>query len=155
IGGTSNDPSAIFQVDSTTQGFLPPRMTEAQKNAIVSPAEGLVIFNTDSGVLESYNGSTWTSNSDTSIYPTHGGIVEDRTVSRSNGGSVDIVAAGSSVDSFSRLNTEEDVIRMISSLNADSSSSAISNTAMTLTDTISARDLQYAADYSANFVNRS
>jgi hypothetical protein len=39
--------SARLQADSTTKGFLPPRMTTAQKNAIGSPAEGLVVYDTD------------------------------------------------------------------------------------------------------------
>ena len=38
--------SAQLQVDSTTAGFLPPRMTTAQKNAIVTPAAGLVVYDT-------------------------------------------------------------------------------------------------------------
>jgi hypothetical protein len=36
--------SAILQADSTTAGFLPPRMTTTQKNAISSPAAGLVVY---------------------------------------------------------------------------------------------------------------
>jgi hypothetical protein len=36
--------SAHLQVDSTTKGFLPPRMTTTQKNAISSPAAGLVVY---------------------------------------------------------------------------------------------------------------
>lgn len=47
VGSTTTDPSAIFQIDSTTLGFLPPRMTEAQLNAISSPAIGLMIYQTD------------------------------------------------------------------------------------------------------------
>jgi hypothetical protein len=38
--------SAIFNVSSTTKGFLPPRMTTTQKNAISSPAAGLVVYDT-------------------------------------------------------------------------------------------------------------
>jgi len=38
--------SAVLQADSTTKGFLPPRMTSTQKNAIVSPAAGLIIYDT-------------------------------------------------------------------------------------------------------------
>jgi len=43
--------SAILQADSTTQGFLPPRMTTTQRDAISSPAAGLVIYNTTTNKL--------------------------------------------------------------------------------------------------------
>jgi hypothetical protein len=46
IGATSVNASAITQIDSTTKGFLPPRMTTTQKNAISSPAAGLVVYDT-------------------------------------------------------------------------------------------------------------
>jgi hypothetical protein len=39
-------PSAILAIDSTTQGFLPPRMTTTQKNAIATPAAGLMVYDT-------------------------------------------------------------------------------------------------------------
>lgn len=45
--GGSPHPSAILDVQSTTQGFLPPRMTSAQRDAIANPEEGLHIYNTD------------------------------------------------------------------------------------------------------------
>jgi hypothetical protein len=51
--------SAIFQLNSTTQGFLPPRMTTAQVNAIVTPAEGLVVFNTTISHLCVYQAGVW------------------------------------------------------------------------------------------------
>ena len=35
-------------MNSTTQGFLPPRMTSAQRTAIASPAIGLIVYQTDS-----------------------------------------------------------------------------------------------------------
>lgn len=41
------DPSAMLDVMSTTMGILVPRMTESQRNAIASPATGLLIFCTD------------------------------------------------------------------------------------------------------------
>ncbi len=44
FGATSANASAVLQADSTNRGFLPPRMTTTQKNAIASPAAGLVIF---------------------------------------------------------------------------------------------------------------
>jgi hypothetical protein len=60
INTTSVNSSAILQADSTTKGFLPPRMTAAQKTAIVSPAEGLMIYQTDGTKgLYLYDGSVW------------------------------------------------------------------------------------------------
>jgi hypothetical protein len=52
-------PSAILQAASTTRGFLPPRMTTAQINAISSPAEGLIAFNTTISHLCVYQGGAW------------------------------------------------------------------------------------------------
>ena len=46
INTTSVNASAILQSDSTTKGFLPPRMTTTQKNAIATPAAGLVVYDT-------------------------------------------------------------------------------------------------------------
>lgn len=47
IGTTSPNASSKVDVTSTTQGFLPPRMTTTQKNAIASPTAGLMVFDTD------------------------------------------------------------------------------------------------------------
>ncbi len=49
---------AIIQADSTTKGFLPPRMTTTQKNAITAVA-GLVVYDSTTNKLQCYNGSTW------------------------------------------------------------------------------------------------
>ena len=59
IGTTSPDAAAKVQIDSTAQGFLPPRMTTTQRDAISSPPAGLVIYNTTTSVLNFYNGSAW------------------------------------------------------------------------------------------------
>lgn len=48
IGTSTPDSSAILEVKSSNTGFLPPRMTSVQKNSIRRPAEGLVIYQTDS-----------------------------------------------------------------------------------------------------------
>lgn len=61
--GSTPDNSAMLDLKSTEKGFLPPRMTTAQRNAIESPAEGLVIYNTDNKEIELFNGIIWTSNS--------------------------------------------------------------------------------------------
>ena len=58
--GSSPDSSAILDVKSTTQGVLIPRLTSNQKKAIVNPAEGLLIYQTNSTKgLNYYNGSAW------------------------------------------------------------------------------------------------
>ena len=44
--GTPSAASSVMEVTSTTQGFLPPRMTTTQKNAISSPAAGLMVYDT-------------------------------------------------------------------------------------------------------------
>ncbi|MDN3676442.1 fibrobacter succinogenes major paralogous domain-containing protein [Flavobacterium paronense] len=59
IGTTTPDASSILDVKSTAAGFLPPRMTTAQRNAIVSPAIGLTIYNTSINCVEWWNGSLW------------------------------------------------------------------------------------------------
>jgi hypothetical protein len=51
--------SAMLEIQSTTKGFLPPRMTTTQKNAIATPAAGLVVYDTTTNKLCCYNGSTW------------------------------------------------------------------------------------------------
>jgi uncharacterized protein (TIGR02145 family) len=59
--GSQPDNSAMLEVKSTDKGFLPPRMTTAQRNAINSgaPVEGLIIYNTDVNCLQWWNGSAW------------------------------------------------------------------------------------------------
>ena len=56
---TSVNASAILQADSTTQGFLPPRMTDAQVRAIASPAVGLMAYNTDLDCPVFYSSAGW------------------------------------------------------------------------------------------------
>ena len=56
---TTLDASAKLQVDSTTQGFLPPRMTDAERDAIATPAAGLMIYDTTNNQMNYWNGSTW------------------------------------------------------------------------------------------------
>jgi uncharacterized protein (TIGR02145 family) len=51
--------SAVLELESTTKGFLPPRMTTTQRNAIASPTAGLVIYNTTTQCLEYSNGISW------------------------------------------------------------------------------------------------
>ncbi|HEX8517546.1 MAG TPA: hypothetical protein VF868_15220 [Bacteroidia bacterium] len=59
VGGGISSASAALSVESTTQGFLLPRMTDTQRNAIASPVAGLMIFNTSDGKPSVYDGTTW------------------------------------------------------------------------------------------------
>lgn len=61
IGVLINNASAKVQIDSTTQGFLPPRMTNAQRTAIAKPAVGLMVYCTDAVEgLYIYKSTGWT-----------------------------------------------------------------------------------------------
>ena len=57
IGTTLPDESSVLDVTSTTQGMLTPRMTTAQRSAIVSPANGLIVYDTDLKSFFNYNTS--------------------------------------------------------------------------------------------------
>jgi hypothetical protein len=60
IGNNNPNISSKLDIQSTTQGVLLPRMTQAQKNSISNPAIGLLIFQTDNAVgFYFYNGTTW------------------------------------------------------------------------------------------------
>jgi hypothetical protein len=79
IGTSSPNSSSIVEMASTTQGFLPPRLTSAQRDAISSPAAGLVIYNTTTNCLNFYAGNAW--------FETCGAVVPTAVVSSLNCGS--------------------------------------------------------------------
>ncbi len=60
IGTANPDPSSLLELNSTNAGFLPPRMTTAQRLAIPSPAVGLLVFDTNQNCLFYFTG-TWVS----------------------------------------------------------------------------------------------
>jgi hypothetical protein len=59
IGTDTPDSTSILTLSSTTQGFLLPRMTTAQMEAISSPTEGLMVYNTTQNAVYYHNGTTW------------------------------------------------------------------------------------------------
>ena len=62
INTTTPNASAALDVTSTTQGLLVPRMTLTQRNAIATPATGLLIYQTDNTPgFYSYSGTAWAS----------------------------------------------------------------------------------------------
>jgi hypothetical protein len=79
--------SAMLDVQSTTMGLLPPRMTYAQRNAIANPAEGLVVICTNcktngTGCISIYLGGQWLNmagNCDLPAAPAEGSPVQSNT----------------------------------------------------------------------------
>jgi len=58
--GTANpDNSAILELDSDSQGFLTPRMTRSERDNILTPANGLTIYNSTDSTLDIFNGECW------------------------------------------------------------------------------------------------
>lgn len=76
IGAGTEDGSALLQLDSTTTGLLPPRMTTAQRDVVGSPASGLSVYNTTTNDFEFYNGTSWTGTSlgNNGIYTSSGSL---------------------------------------------------------------------------------
>jgi hypothetical protein len=63
VGTSTPAASAKLEISSTTQGFLPPRMSSSQRNAISSPVAGLMIWCNNCGTngeIQVYNGTSWT-----------------------------------------------------------------------------------------------
>lgn len=59
VGTTNPESSAALDVSSTTKGLLLPRMTTVEMNAIVSPANGLHVYDTTTKQVKYFNGSIW------------------------------------------------------------------------------------------------
>lgn len=61
VNNTTPSTSAMLDVASTTKGFLAPRMTTTEKNAIASPATGLQVYDTTLNAVSVYDGVAWVS----------------------------------------------------------------------------------------------
>ena len=61
IGTSTPATTAALDISSATKGFLPPRMDSIARNAIVSPATGLTIYNTTMKTIDYWNGTVWVS----------------------------------------------------------------------------------------------
>ncbi len=58
-GNPTPNAHAALEVVSTTKGFLPPRMTTTQRDAVATPPEGLMIMNTSTHALNVFDGTDW------------------------------------------------------------------------------------------------
>ena len=59
IGTTSPAASSILDIQSTTMGVLIPRMTITQRDNILTPAQGLQIYNTTNNTSDIYSNGVW------------------------------------------------------------------------------------------------
>lgn len=59
IGTSTPDASAALEISSTNKGFLTARMTNAERDAIVTPAAGLEIYSTDDNSFYYFDGTVW------------------------------------------------------------------------------------------------
>ena len=108
IGTTTPNASAALDVTSTTQGFLPPRMTKVQLEAIASPVEGLMVYCTDCVpktlyVFDAFNFVSTSNNtpsglSSTDVYSTTGKTWMDR-----NLGATQVATSSTDADSYGDL----------------------------------------------------
>lgn len=92
VGSGSPHASAIMTLNSTTQGFLPPRMSTVNRDAIASPATGLIIWNTTLARLEYYNGAQWAAFGETGGAMTE--IIPSTTLSANTGVSITNIPQG-------------------------------------------------------------
>jgi hypothetical protein len=60
IGTATPAASAQLEVTSTTKGFLPPRLTTAERDAISAPAAGLILYNSTTNKLQVRTNTAWT-----------------------------------------------------------------------------------------------
>lgn len=61
VGSSSINASSVNESVSTDKGFLTPRMTTGQRDAIPTPATGLLIYNTSTSLFNFYDGTVWRS----------------------------------------------------------------------------------------------
>jgi hypothetical protein len=159
--------SAILDIKSVTKGLLIPRMTTTQRNAISSPATGLMVYDTSLGFIYVYKGGAWHQNADADSTQTLTG----KTLSGSSntfsnigysslvltGGIVNADISSSAAIAYSKLNLTGAVLNADlagsiadSKLSTISTAGKVSNSATTATNANTASAI-VARDGSGNF----
>jgi hypothetical protein len=124
IGTTAPHTSALLEVASTTKGMLAPRMTQAQRNAILSPATGLLIYQTNANPgFYYYTGIGWSTLKSNSVRGLNSNLFIGNAAGASNTTGTGNIALGNMT-----LNLNTDRIENIAI--GDSASYAIGNNAI-------------------------
>jgi hypothetical protein len=114
--------SAVLELESTSKGFILPRMTAAQMGAIATPANGLMVYNTDQQCAFIYRGSTWVSLCDSatngltktgSVISLGGALTGATTITTTGANTLALAGlqGGASTDSIMTLDAATGVIR--------------------------------------------
>ncbi|SHK07573.1 hypothetical protein [Chryseobacterium polytrichastri] len=100
IGTTTPNVNAILELNATNRGFLPPRLTTVQRNAIpaASKPAGLMVYNTNTNCMEFWNSSSWVSTCAVTA-PVAGAITAVTCASATNNGTLSKGVAVSGVTS--------------------------------------------------------
>jgi len=160
---TSVQASAILQADSITKGFLPPRMTTTQRDAISSPAAGLVVYDNTTNAVAYRDATNWgyLSGASQSISGA-GGTVN---IPFSSGNIVNLTLTASTTLTFSSASLGVYILKVIQggsgsyTLTYPASVKWSGGTAPTLTTTVSKTDIitlfydgtTYFGTYSLNY----
>ncbi len=131
LGSSSINAASILQADSTTQGFLPPRMTTTQKNAISTPPTGLTLYDTTLNAPAFYNGSAWST-----IANSAGVILNQNTLQSGATAYPDFLYVGSSATFSGQLSFSSSTVGLVGAVNGNLPGSA--NIGYTLTSTATA-----------------
>jgi len=99
--GSGPDASAMLDVRSTNKGFLPPRMTDSERDAISNPAAGLIIFNTSALTWQGWNSVAWINFDGSPCIPAAPGAISGNTTFTPNAtGEVYSIAAVANATSY-------------------------------------------------------
>ncbi|MGR3853780.1 beta strand repeat-containing protein [Chryseobacterium indologenes] len=100
IGTVAPNANAILELNATNKGFLPPRLTTVQRNAIpaASKPAGLMVYNTTTNCMDFWNSSEWVSTC-AATPPSAGSITGITCTSASNSGALNPGIAASGVSS--------------------------------------------------------
>lgn len=112
VGISADEATAIIQADSTEKGALIPRMTTTQRDAISSPPESLLIYNTTTDQFEHFDGSSWVATGAGSGDVTGPASATDNAIARFDGtGGKTLQNSGPTIDDSGNLSLQGQELR--------------------------------------------